>query len=113
MTARVRCPERGDVVWIDFSPNAGHEQGGRRPGFVVSPAEYNRPSGFALLCPITSKAKGYPYEVPLPDGLPIQGVVLSDQARSFDWRARQAQRICCAPPATVAEVLSKIGTLVG
>ena len=111
--AGVRCPERGDIVWIDFSPHAGHEQGGRRPGFVVSPAGYNRPSGLALLCPISSKEKGYPYEVVLPDGLPAQGVVLADQARSFDWRARRAQRICSAPADTVAEVLGKIATLVG
>ena len=109
----VRCPVRGDIVWIDFSPHAGHEQGGRRPGFVVSPADYNRPSGFALLCPIASKAKGYPYEVVLPEGLPTRGVVLADQARSFDWRARRAQRICSAPVDTVDEVLSKLATLVG
>jgi len=77
----------------------------------VSPAAYNGPAGLAILCPITSKLKGYPYEVELPDGLPVQGVVLSDQARSLDWRARQAQRICRAPDSVTAAVLKKLATL--
>ncbi|HTG17989.1 MAG TPA: endoribonuclease MazF, partial [Blastocatellia bacterium] len=82
-------PDRGDIVWIDFSPQAGHEQAGRRPALVVSPGAYNKKVGLAILCPITSQVKGYPFEVALPDDLPIQGVVLSDQAKSLDWRARR------------------------
>ena len=112
MTAPVRCPDRGEIVWIDFSPHAGREQAGRRPAFVVSPRLYNRPSGFAILCPITSRSKGHPFEVPLPPGLPIEGVVLSDQARSLDWRARRVQFACAAPESVTAGVLNRLATLV-
>ena len=80
MSSRTYIPDRGDIVWIDFSPQAGHEQAGRRPALVVSPGAYNKKVGLAILCPITSQVKGYPFEVILPAGLPIQGVVLSDQA---------------------------------
>ncbi len=111
MSRGTTCPDRGEIVWVDFSPHAGHEQGGRRPAFVVSPAAYNGPAGLAILCPITSKVKGYPYEVELPDGLPVQGVVLSDQARNLDWRARQARRIGRAPDVVTAAVLKKLATL--
>jgi mRNA interferase MazF len=112
VTPGARCPDRGEIVWIDFSPQARREQAGRRPGFVVSPRLYNKPSGFALFCPITSSSKGYPYEVALPLGLPIQGVVLSDQARSLDWRARRVRLACRASDDVTAAVLSKLGTLV-
>jgi mRNA interferase MazF len=109
--ARERPPERGDVVWIDFSPQAGHEQSGRRPGLVVSPGLYNGRAGLAILCPISSRVKGYPFEVALPSGLPVQGVVLADQARSIDWRARRSQRTCRVPESVTSEVLAKLGTL--
>ena len=112
MTKGARCPDRGEIVWIDFSPQAGREQAGRRPAFVVSLRLYNKPAGFAAFCPITSSSKGYPYEVVLPPDLPIQGVVLSDQARSLDWRARMAQLACRVPDEVTAAVLSKLGTLV-
>ena len=112
MTSRGRCPNRGDVVWIDFSPHAGHEQAGRRPGLVVSPSPYNGAAGLAILCPITSRVRGHPYEVVLPPGLPVQGVVLSDQARSFDWRARRSKHACRAPDAVTLDVLKRLGTLV-
>jgi mRNA interferase MazF len=105
------APDRGDVVWLSFSPQAGHEQAGRRPALVVSPVAYDRRVGLALVCPITSQAKGYPFEVSLPDGLPVRGVVLSDQLRSLDWRARNAEYVCTLPEATVAAVLEKINTL--
>lgn len=81
MMARRYVPSRGDVVWLSFSPQAGHEQAGRRPALVVSPASYNRKVGLALLCPITSQVKGYPFEVSLPAGLEVSGVVLSDQIK--------------------------------
>lgn len=81
-------PEAGDIAWISFDPQAGHEQAGRRPGLVISPAKYNGPTGFALVCPITSKVKGYPFEVPIA-GKRIEGVVLTDQLRSLDANARQ------------------------
>ena len=90
-------PERGDIVWITMDPTVGHEQSGRRPAVVLSPAAYNGKVGLAILCPITSQVKGYPFEVPVPEGLPVDGVVLADQAKSLDWRARGAELLCTAP----------------
>ncbi len=104
-------PDRGDMVWIAFNPQAGHEQAGRRPAVVVSPAAYNSRVGFALLCPITTRIKGYPFEVLLPDGLKINGAVLSDQVKSLDWKIREAEFICRLPAATLDEVLNKLNTL--
>lgn len=104
-------PARGDAVWITLNPQAGHEQAGRRPAVVLSPESYNAKVGLAILCPITSQVKGYPFEVLLPDGLPIRGAILADQVKSLDWRARQAERIAAVPRATIAEVLEKLGTL--
>jgi mRNA interferase MazF len=83
-------PERGDVVWITFNPQAGHEQAGYRPAVVLSPKTYNGKVGLALLCPITSQIKGYPFEVEVPEGLSVNGVILSDQVKSLDWKARNA-----------------------
>lgn len=105
-------PERGDVVWITMNPSAEHEQSGRRPALVLSPGSYNGKVGLAILCPITSKVKGYPFEVPVPAGLPVQGVVLSDQAKSLDWRARGAEFLCKAPPENTTAVLQRLERLV-
>ncbi len=104
-------PERGDLIWITFNPQAGHEQTGRRPALVLSPAAYNGKVGLAILCPITSQVKGYPFEVSIPEGLPLSGAILSDQVKSLDWRDRQAELVCRAPAETVDEVLQKLGTL--
>ena len=104
-------PDRGDVVWLSFDPQAGHEQAGRRPALVLSPAAYNGKVGLALLCPITSQIKGYPFEVRLPSDLAVTGVVLADQVKSLDWRARRAQRLGVLPTVLVAEVLAKLGAL--
>ena len=104
-------PSRGDAVWISFNPQAGHEQAGRRPALVASPASYNRKVGLALLWPITTQEKGYPFEVPIPGNLKVGGVVLSDQLKSLDWRVRRAQFICHVPPNVVREALQKVGTL--
>jgi mRNA interferase MazF len=104
-------PERGDLVWLTFHPQAGHEQAGRRPAVVLSPAAYNGKVGLALLCPITSRTKGYPFEVPLPNGSPVHGVVLADQIKSLDWRARRAERMGTLPGRLVAEILGKLGLL--
>jgi Growth inhibitor len=106
-------PERGDVVWITMSPTVGHEQAGRRPALVISPAAYNGKVGLAILCPITSQVKGYPFEVRLPDGLPVEGAVLSDQAKSLDWRARRAEFLCALPRESTSTVLQRLETLVG
>lgn len=105
-------PRRGDAVWLDFDPQAGREQAGRRPALVLSPVSYNRKVGLAVVCPVTSRAKGYPFEAGLPEGLPIQGVVLSDHARSLDWRERNAKLICRLPSAIVDEVAAKLVALV-
>jgi len=106
-------PRRGDVVWISLNPQAGREQAGRRPALVLSPQAYNSKVGLALLCPITTQAKGYPFEVAVPSGLPVSGVVLSDHVRSLDWRARRAEWACSLPPPATAEVLAKLQTLLG
>jgi mRNA interferase MazF len=106
-------PRRGDAVWLQFDPQTGHERAGRRPALVLSPESYNGRVGLAILCPITSQAKGYPFEVGLPAGSGISGVVLSDQVKSLDWRARQADLIEALPPAVTEEVLAKLDTLLG
>lgn len=98
-------PERGDLVWLNFDPQAGHEQAGRRPAVVISPAAYNRLLGLALFCPITTRQKGYLWEVPLPDGLPVTGYILTDQLRSLDWRARRAEWISRLDPPAAAQVV--------
>ena len=105
-------PDRGDAVWITLNPQAGHEQAGRRPAVILSPAAYNGKVGLAILCPITKQIKGYPFEVVLPTGLAVTGAILSDQVKSLDWQARNARFICALPWATITEVLQKLNTLV-
>lgn len=102
-------PEAGDIVWLNFTPQAGHEQGGHRPAVVVSPARYNR-TGLMLCCPMTSKVKGYPFEVAVAGSSP--GVVLSDQVKSLDWRARQVERKGTVTEAELAEVRAKALALI-
>jgi mRNA interferase MazF len=104
-------PQCGDVVWIALNPQAGHEQAGRRPAVVLSPRSYNGKTGLAILCPVTSQIKGYPFEVVLPAGLPVAGAILSDQVKSLDWRARTAELICPLPAETISEVLQKLSAL--
>jgi mRNA interferase MazF len=105
-------PARGDLVWLEFDSQAGHEQGGRRPALVVSHTAYNRKVGLALLCPITSQVKSYPFEVPLPAGTKVAGVVLSDQVKSLDWRARKATRISSIPDAVLQQVVARVVSLI-
>jgi len=104
-----RAPDRGDVVWLNFTPQSGHEQAGKRPALVLSPRSYNEKVGLAIFCPVTSQVKGYPFEVPLNGK--IKGAVLSDQIRSLDWVARSSEYIEKAAPGVVAEVLSRVQTL--
>jgi mRNA interferase MazF len=104
-------PRRGDVVWVSMAPQAGREQAGRRPAVVLSPASYNERVGLAVLCPVTSAIKGYPFEVALPAGSSVGGVVLADQVKSLDWRALRAEFIARLPDETVLEVLQKLSTL--
>ena len=110
--ARRYVPSRGDLVWLDFEPHAGHEQVGHRPALVVSPRAYNERAGLALLCPVTTRQKGYPFEVVLPAGLKIAGAILADQVKSLDFAARRAKRIAKAPGDVVQDVLAKIAPLV-
>jgi mRNA interferase MazF len=104
-------PDRGDAVWLAFDPRAGHEQSGRRPALVLSPARYNEKAGLALLCPITSRVKGYPFEVVLPEGCGVEGVVLADQVKSLDWRARSASLAAHLPRSVVDEAIARLTTL--
>lgn len=106
------APERGDVVWLEFNPQAGSEQAGRRPALVVSPRAYNRKVGLALVCPITSRIKGYPFEVELPQGLKVHGAILCDQIKSLDWRARRATRVEAVPDSVMHDVTARILVLV-
>ena len=104
-------PDRGHVVWMTLDPQAGHEQAGRRPAIVLSPASYNRLTGLAICCPISGRVKGYIFEVPLPTGLPVSGVVLADHAKSLDWRARRADTICDLPQEITTTVLARLVAL--
>ena len=101
-------PDRDDIVWITLNPQVGHEHAGRRPAAVLSPIDYNRKVGLALLCPITSRIKGYPFEVAIPRGLPVSGVILADQVKSLDWSVRDAEFVCKLPPKIVDEVLERL-----
>ncbi|MCP9828188.1 endoribonuclease MazF [Synechococcus sp. L2F] len=105
-------PGRGDLVWLEFTPQSGNEQAGRRPALVVSPKSYNQKVGLALFCPITSRIKGYPFEVLLPEGTGVSGVVLSDQLKSLDWRTRKATLIGRASAEVVAMVTARLLALV-
>jgi len=111
VSSRAYVPQCGDVVWITLNPQAGYEQAGRRPAVVLSPQNYNGKTGLAIFCPITNQIKGYPFEVIIPAGLSVVGAVLSDQVKSLDWRARNAELICTLPTETISEVLQKLGTL--
>ena len=105
-------PERGDVVWLEFNPQTGSEQAGHRPALVISPKSYNRKVGLALVCPITSRVKGYPFEVELPQGLEAKGAILCDQIKSLDWRARRATHLGSVPELVMQEVTARILALV-
>ena len=111
MRRRLYVPDRGDIVWLQFNPQAGHEQAGHRPALVLSPASYNRASGLMLCCPMTSQQKGYPFEVAMIDETDSKSVVLADQVKSLDWKVRKAIKKGTAPLDVVAEILSKLQAL--
>ena len=102
------APNRGDIIWLEFTPQAGHEQRGRRPALVLSPLAYNRKVGMALVCPITSHIKGYPFEVILPPELDAHGAVLCDQIKCLDWKSRKAQPLDTAPADVMEEVTARV-----
>jgi mRNA interferase MazF len=104
-------PDRGDIVWVQFNPQAGHEQAGHRPALVLSPATYNRLSGLMLCCPMTSQRKGYPFEVVVYDAPGRTSVVLADQVKSLDWKVRKAVKKGTASNEVIAETLSKLQTI--
>ena len=106
-------PDAGDLVWLTFHPQAGREQSGRRPALVLSPASYNRKSELALVCPVTSKVKSYPFEVALPPGLPVSGMILADQLKSLDWSERRAEFIANAGRDLLEDVLGRLAPLLG
>lgn len=104
-------PDRGDIIWLEFNPQAGHEQAGKRPALVISPKAYNQKTSLSLVCPITSHVKNYPFEVMLPSNLPIQGVILADQVKNLDWQVRNAQFVCKIPKSIIEEVTMRIRLL--
>ncbi len=105
-------PDRGDIVWLDFDPQAGHEQRGKRPALILSPKIYNEKTSLSLCLPITSKVKGYPFEVAIPKNLPIEGVILSDQIKNLDFTARKVAFVCKVPDDIVKIVQENIIALV-
>lgn len=113
MVKQQYIPDKGDVIWLEFNPQAGHEQSGLRPALVVSPASYNGAVGLALMCPITSKIKGYPFEVLLPKKSKVHGAILSDQIKSLDWRICKAKFIEKVSPHILEETLEKVKTIIG
>ena len=102
-------PDRGEIVWLHFDPQAGHEQAGHRPALVLSPARYNGPRGMMLCCPMTTRIKGYPFEVVVSDEPP--SAILVDQVKSLDWRARKASRKGRVPAEVLADVRAKLKAL--
>jgi len=110
MVKKEYIPQRGDIVWLNFNPQAGHEQKGKRPAVVISPKEYNEKTGLGLFCPITSKIKDYPFEVKIKNK-EINGVVLSDQIKSLDWKTRKIEFITKITPEKIKEIIDKIEAL--
>jgi mRNA interferase MazF len=106
-------PDAGDLVWLTFDPQTGHEQRGRRPALILSPRAYNAKARLAIACPITSQAKGYPFEVALPSGGGIEGVVLADHVKNVDWNARRVQFAATAPAEVLIDVRERLRVLLG
>lgn len=111
MMSSTYVPDRGDIAWLEFTPQAGHEQMGTRPAIVLSSKNYNQKVGLAVFCPVTGQKKGYPFEVEIPSNSMITGVVLSDQIKSLDWHARQARYAMKVPISVLQECLQKIKAL--
>ncbi|MGC1359239.1 MAG: endoribonuclease MazF [Xanthobacteraceae bacterium] len=105
------CPDAGDLVWIDLDPTLGHEQSGHRPAIVLTPRQYNVRSGLCILCPVTSRARGYPFEIAIPPGHAISGVVLVDQLRSVSWEKRNVKMAAAAPEKVVDNVRECLAVL--
>ena len=106
-------PDAGEFIWLAFDPRAGHKQGGRRPALVLSPKTYNRRSGLALVCPVTNQAKDYPFEVAVPEGCGVTGVILADHVKSVDYKARRAVKAGRCAAEALNEVLARLAPLLG
>ena len=113
LVARGYVPEAGDLVWLTFDPQAGHEQRGRRPALILSPRAYNAKARLALACPVTSHANGYPFEVALPEGGRVTGVVLADHVKNLDWNARRVEFAGTAPGEVLTDVRERLRVLLG
>jgi mRNA interferase MazF len=113
VVVREYVPDAGDLVWVDFSPQAGREQAGRRPAVVLSARIYNDKASLAVVCPVTSQAKGYPFEIAIPAGIAVRGVILADQLKSLDWRQRQVQKAGRIPPAALEQIRKRVAALLG
>lgn len=113
MVARRYVPDAGDLVWLTFDPQAGHEQRGRRPALILSPRAYNARARLAIACPVTSHAKGYPFEVALPDHGAVTGVVLADHVKHLDWNARRVEFAATAPTDVLTDVRERLRALLG
>jgi mRNA interferase MazF len=107
----VYCPETGDIIWIDFDPQKGREQAGRRPALILTDRAYNELTTLCIACPITSRSRGWSFEVAIPDGYPVTGVILADHAKSTSWHERGAQFLCAAPSSVLDEVRNKLTAL--
>lgn len=107
--SKTYIPQQGDLIYLNFTPQKGREQSGRRPALVLSPKEYNKKTGLTIVCPITSQQKNYPFEVTIPKNLPIRGVILADHVKNLDWRERKAKLIKPVPK----EILQQVSYLVG
>lgn len=113
MVERAYVPDAGDLIWLDFTPQAGREQAGRRPAVVLSPRSYNAKSNLSIVCPVTNQIKGYPFEVRLPDGMPISGAVLADHLKSLDWQQRRAEKAGRVSRRVMEDILDRIAALLG
>lgn len=105
------CPDAGDLVWIDLDPTLGHEQSGHRPAIVLTPQQYNVRSGLCIVCPITSRGRGYPFEVFIPEGQAISGIILVDQVRSVSWEQRYVKMAGVAPVKLLDDVRERLAAL--
>jgi len=113
VVVRAYVPDAGDLVWLTFDPQAGHEQRGRRPALILSPRVYNAKARLAIACPITSHAKGYPFEIALPEDGKVRGVVLADHVKNLDWNARRAVFATAVPPEVLTDVRERLRVLLG
>jgi len=113
VVTRAYVPDAGDLVWLTFDPQAGHEQRGRRPALILSPRAYNTKARLAIACPVTSQVKGYPFEVPLPPVGRISGVALADHVKNLDWQARRVVFEAKAPSDVVTDVRERLRVLLG